>query len=211
MIDHREAYSELTRSMNSSRCSHPAIAIQVCQTYVDWQSRSYGYFVTCDACHQTGKTCSDPDSAKYSFYQDEFIRTLGSVFKNPEKLVKTEPEVDYVDIYRQVGENYVLQTQYLTFEEIARKYPMAILPNPTPYWIIVSDEGHAAIPAKHLTKEAADAEAKRLTAAKPGATFTVFEAKYSLKTPKAEAVKTTYEPKATHFYDPYPWVYPIGR
>lgn len=61
-----------------------------------------------------------------------------------------------------------------------------------PYWIIVSDEGHSRIPHKHLTRTQADSEALRLSEANPGRTFTVFESKHSLFTPKAETKKTEY-------------------
>lgn len=61
-----------------------------------------------------------------------------------------------------------------------------------PYWIIVSDEGHAAIPVKHFVKAEAEKEANRLTESRPGITFTVFEAKSSVFTPKAATTKTEY-------------------
>lgn len=62
----------------------------------------------------------------------------------------------------------------------------------TPYWIIVSDEGHARIPHKHLTRTQADAEPLRLSEANPVRTFTVFESKHSLFTPKTDTKRTEY-------------------
>lgn len=70
---------------------------------------------------------------------------------------------------------------------------VATVPNPKPYFIVVSSEGHAAIPIQHPTQQVAQTEADRLTKIKPGVTFTVFEAKSSVNTPKVETVKTVYE------------------
>lgn len=75
-----------------------------------------------------------------------------------------------------------------------------IFPNPKPYFIVVSSEGHAAIPIQHPTQQVAQTEADRLTKIKPGVTFTVFEAKSSVVTPKADTKKTVYEA-------PSPWSY----
>jgi len=163
-------------------CYHPNI--QVMQTVMDPDApfilMTYGYYGYCGACGLKGNIYSNASAARYHFYHSEFVRTLGSMgFKDPEKLIKSEPEVEAIDIYSVANGAYNKIMSYSI--------------NPTPYWIIVSDEGHAAIPVRHTSKEAAEKEAQRLTAAKPGVNFTVFEAKYSLKTPKAEPVKTTYE------------------
>ena len=85
---------------------------------------------------------------------------------------------------------------------------VATAPTEKPYWIIVSDEGHSSIPVKHFVKAEAEKEAQRLTELKPGITFTVFEAKSSLFTPKAETKKTEYaEPKLPH---PFTYEYYYG-
>lgn len=80
---------------------------------------------------------------------------------------------------------------------------VATAPNPKPYFIVVSSEGHAAIPIQHPTQQVAQTEADRLTKIKPGVTFTVFEAKSSVNTPKVETKKTVYE-------TPNPFAYWLG-
>lgn len=163
------------------RCDHPQLNY--------YKSPLGNWNVHCGTCCLTGPFVTRVEDAKEAFLSEARIKNYKDLyywfdsvgFKNIQDIIR--PEVDQVDIYRQANEAYNKIMSYSI--------------NPTPYWIIVSDEGHAAIPAKHLTKEAADAEAKRLTAAKPGVNFTVFEAKYSLKTPKAEAVKTVYETSYT--------------
>lgn len=81
-------------------------------------------------------------------------------------------------------------------------------PAQKPYWIIVSDEGHAKIPIKHFVKAEAEKEAQRLTEKQPGVTFTVFESKSSVFTPKEETKKTEYaelhEPRNSWPFIPYP-------
>jgi hypothetical protein len=183
-----------------SRCTHSGLGCVSVQHFHWGEDRAI-----CGTCTLSGPWAKDSESALRAFWDQERIRNYKDLyywfksvgFKNIQDIIRTE--VDSVDFYRQLGAS--LEIKYMPIEEAKKKYPETKMPNPTPYWIIVSDEGHAAIPAKHLTKEAADAEAKRLTAAKPGVNFTVFEAKYSLKTPKAEAVKTTYETSS----DPCSW------
>ena len=71
--------------------------------------------------------------------------------------------------------------------------PVSLQPSKPPYFIIVSNEGHARIPHQHTTFADAEKEAFRLSTEHPGLTFTVFEAKLSLKTPTAPTERTTYE------------------
>jgi hypothetical protein len=63
---------------------------------------------------------------------------------------------------------------------------------PSPYYIIVSDEGPSTHPKKHSSYGEAETEARRLSALKPGINFGIYEVKSSFFTPKAETTKTTY-------------------
>lgn len=93
-----------------------------------------------------------------------------------------------------------LTTEFLN--QTLKHLQEALVPTQTekPYWIIVSDEGHANIPHKHFVKAEAEKEAQRLTELKPGITFTVFEAKSSVFKPKADTKKTVYEVPAPYSY-----------
>ena len=44
-----------------------------------------------------------------------------------------------------------------------------------PYWIIVSDEGHASVPYQHETYTSAYDESIRLSKIKPGVKFNIFK------------------------------------
>ena len=54
--------------------------------------------------------------------------------------------------------------------------PTATVLEPSrPYWIIVSDEGHASIPYQHQTYESAYEESIRLAKIKPEVKFSIFK------------------------------------
>ena len=63
---------------------------------------------------------------------------------------------------------------------------------PSPFYIIVSDEGPSSKPKRHATYGEAETEARRLSALKPGINFGVYEIKSSFLTPKTQAIKTDY-------------------
>jgi len=80
------------------------------------------------------------------------------------------------------------------FNQTYKQLQEALVPNPTEktYFIVVSSQGHAAVPVRHSSKTIAEKEADRLSKQHPGTTFTVFEAKSSLVTPKPDTKKTEY-------------------
>lgn len=120
----------------------------------------------------------------------EIARMLGQVVGLPEnqkKMAELGYKLTPTDLTNIVNKTY-------------KQLMEATVPTQQPFWIIVSDEGHAAIPTRHTSKDSAEKEAQRLTEMKPGITFTVFEAKSSVFTPKAVTQKTEFDsPRYSYF------------
>ena len=187
-----------------------------------------GYQAYCSACSLVGPPHRNPEDAvrkleqqgleeQRKFYYDQMIEYFRDVgFKDPFRLVeKPNAEAEAIfgsDIRNSPG---VTIKQYMTIED-AQKFKEKLMATvtQTPYWIIVSDEEPADKPRRHASKQSAETEAQRLTEKHPGRTFTVFEAKTSYLTPKAETKKTEYrEPVKDNFWphQPRPFLYPWER
>lgn len=191
----------------TQRCRH-ALGLDTVHIGI-WPNKKFA--AACHLCQLRSDSFLTEAKAKQDLWSKTLLAELKEAgLKEPEQFVRLM-ENPILETHNRYTDNSALGAPYGTtlMNETYKQLQEALVPQTEkPYWIIVSDEGHAKIPLKHFVKAEAEKEAQRLTEKQPGITFTVFEAKSSVFTPKAETKKTEYaEPFQTSYWYSYPYSY----